>query len=73
MPALLRGGQGWNLRSMAKQHMTLDPLQLDYRRLAAQERRQDRLMLWVVLPLCVALAALAGLGMALVLYYLNHP
>lgn len=53
--------------------MTLDPLQLDYRRLAAQERRQDRLMLWVVLPLCVALAALGGLGMALVLYYLNHP
>lgn len=68
--------------------MILDPLQLDYRRLgatlppkvilalrtkAAQERRQDRLILWVVLPLCVALAALAGLGMALVLYCLNHP
>lgn len=59
--------------------MTLDPIQPDYRRLAAQERRQDRPAnsrigwVWVVLPLCVALAALAGLGLALVLYYLNHP
>lgn len=52
--------------------MSLDPIQLDYRRLRAQGRRKEVALL-IFSIVALLMAALAGLGLTLFLYHIVHP
>ena len=52
--------------------MSLDPIQLDYRRLKAEKRREDwGLFLFTVLAL--TMAATGGVGLAWIIFYYRNP
>lgn len=53
--------------------MSLDPIQLDYRRLREREERQERFISWGIVAIMLGVSTLAGLGLAAFLYYVNHP
>jgi hypothetical protein len=53
--------------------MSLDPIQLDYRRLRTREQRREEVGLLIFSIVAIGMAVLAGLGLAAFLYYVNHP
>lgn len=54
--------------------MSLDPIQLDYRRLQEKRKRRTDVIRFATLPwVFIALGALVGLGLTLFLYYIVHP
>lgn len=52
--------------------MSLDPIQLDYRRLQTRQERREQVALLIFSIVAVLMAALTGLGLAALLYYARN-